>query len=49
MEADISFLYGVTLDALCFDVRESGSSKLIVKGKATVGAHWVCIGSPLLA
>ena len=40
-------LYGVTLDALCFDNQESGSSNQTVKGKAAVGAHWVCIGSPL--
>ena len=34
------------LDALCFDEHESGSSPQTVKGKATVGAHQVCIGSP---
>ena len=48
MEVDISFLYGVMLDALCFDNQESGSSHQTVKDKAAVGVHWVCIGTPVV-
>lgn len=41
-------LYGVTLDALCFDITEFGSSIKVVKGKAAVDVHWVCIGTPVM-
>ena len=36
-------LYGKALsNALSFDTWESGSSKLVVKNKATGDAHWMC-------